>query len=245
MGWREVVKSKTAKLFLIIYLISFAIFLFFSLTEDSLKWQSVSTFCKGNDNACYFLMQNILPIFYLIGIGPFFMIILAFEDAPFLAVPVLFVINFILYTLFGYYIGRIYNKINRKWMFWAGLILVIGILSSLLLFALYWGLLRLGFNEAVVKTFIFAAFGTYTLLLIFSVRSLKHNLFTINPFSNIYLLLSVICGLVLMWVAIYIPFFQKLFETVALPYEWLWGVFGVSVLNILLVEFGKWIFRKH
>ena len=125
MGWREVVKSKTAKLFLIIYLISFAIFLFFSLTEDSLKWQSVSTFCKGNDNACYFLMQNILPIFYLIGIGPFFMIILAFEDAPFLAVPVLFVINFILYTLFGYYIGRIYNKINRKWMFWAGLILVI------------------------------------------------------------------------------------------------------------------------
>ena len=125
------------------------------------------------------------------------------------------------------------------------LILVIGILSSLLLFALYWGLLRLGFNEAVVKTFIFAAFGTYTLLLIFSVRSLKHNLFTINPFSNIYLLLSVICGLILMWVAIYVPFFQKLFETVALPYEWLWGVFGVSVLNILLIEFGKWIFRKH
>ena len=124
MGWRGVIKSKVAILFLVIYLISFAIFLFFSLTEDSLKWQNTTTFCKGNNNLCSFLLSDILPIFYLISMGPFFMILFGFGGI--LGILVLFVLNLIVYTLLGHYIGSIYSKINRKWMFWVGLSLVIG-----------------------------------------------------------------------------------------------------------------------
>jgi len=114
MDWREVIKSKVVILFLVFYLISFAIFLFFSLTEDSLKWQSGSTFCNGDDNACYFLMQNILPIFYIIALGPGWMLGIFG-----------FLINLIFYTLLGYYLGFIYGKISRKWIFWVGLCLAI------------------------------------------------------------------------------------------------------------------------
>lgn len=128
MGWKMFIKSKTAVLFLILYLISFTTFLFFSLTEDSLRWQDTTSFCNGNDNFCSFSFRYVLPIFYVIGIGPFSMMMLAFEGVPILAWPVLFAINVVFYTFLGYCIGFAYGKINRKWLFWIGIGLIITII---------------------------------------------------------------------------------------------------------------------
>src|SRR3989344_3800354 len=50
------------------------------------------------------------------------------------------------------------------------LILAIGLSTSALLFVIYYVLMQLGYDEAIVRTFIFAAFGTYTLLVALSVR---------------------------------------------------------------------------
>ena len=125
------------------------------------------------------------------------------------------------------------------------LVLVIGVISSVILLVLYAGMLRLGFDEPLAKTVVFFTFGTYTLFLIFAVRSLKRSIFTLNPLSNGYLLLSVVFGLVLMIAAVYAPFFQKLFGTVSLPLNFLWIILAVGVLNILLIELGKWIYRKN
>src|SRR3989338_7332832 len=123
------------------------------------------------------------------------------------------------------------------------LILFIGLSTSALLFVLYWLLLRAGFPEDLVKTFIFASFGSYTLFLAFSVRSLNKSIFKYHVFSNHYLVIGVGIGLVLMVAAIYVPFMQSLLKTTPLPFYWLLGVALIGLLNILAVEFGKWIFR--
>ncbi len=125
------------------------------------------------------------------------------------------------------------------------LILFIGFLTSALLFVLYWLLLRTGFPEEIVRTFIFASFGSYTLFLAFSVRSLEKSIFEYPVFSNRYLVMGVSIGIVLMGAAIYIPFLQSLFGTVSLPFSWLFGVVLIGVLNIAAIEFGKWIFRRR
>jgi len=44
--------------------------------------------------------------------------------------------------------------------------------------------------------------------------------------------------------AIYVPFMQSLLKTTPLPFYWLLGVALIGLINILAVEFGKWIFRR-
>ena len=125
------------------------------------------------------------------------------------------------------------------------LILFIGLSTSALLFVLYWLLLRAGFPEAIVRTFIFASFGSYSLFLAFSLRSLHQSIFSYSFFSNRYLVAGVSIGIALLAIAIYIPFFQTLLDTVPLPLPWLLGVVAVGVLNIVAVELGKWLFNRR
>ncbi|MDP3769493.1 MAG: HAD-IC family P-type ATPase [Candidatus Sungbacteria bacterium] len=118
-------------------------------------------------------------------------------------------------------------------------ILAIGISTSFLLFVLYAFLLRFGFDPALVRTFIFASFASYTLLLSFSLRSFEKSIFTYNPFSNGYLTAGVLLGVVMTFSAVYIPALQRVFETVPLPFAWVLGVIGVGLFNIVLVEIAK------
>ena len=95
-----------------------------------------------------------------------------------------------------------------------------------------------------MRTFIFASFGSYTLFLAFSVRSLDKSIFKYPVFSNHYMVAGVGIGIILMAVAIYVPFMRSLLKTTPLPFFWLLGVVLIGLLNILAVEFGKWIFRR-
>lgn len=123
------------------------------------------------------------------------------------------------------------------------LILFIGIVTSAFLLVLYWLLLQAGFPEELVKTFIFASFGSYTLFLAFSVRSLEKTITSYPIYSNRYLVAGTGIGILLMLAAIYIPFLQSLLGTVFLPPQWLLGVLLIGALNIAAVELGKWLFR--
>lgn len=137
-------------------------------------------------------------------------------------------------------LGR--NIFDRTMRF---LILVIGVLTSALLFVLYYWLLRRGFEPELVRSFIFASFATYTLFLAFSIRSLEKSIFSYNLFSNPYLVAGVGIGLLLTALVMYVPFLQAVFNTVALPPAWLAAVVGVGVVNVAAVEFGKRLFRKR
>ncbi len=125
------------------------------------------------------------------------------------------------------------------------LVTFIGFSTSASLFGLYWLLLQLGYPAALVQTFIFASFGSYTLFLAFALRDLDTSIFRYNPFSNSYLVGGVSIGVVLMILAVYFPPIQALLGTVALPLPWLLAVVLVGLLNIMAVEFGKALFRRH
>jgi Ca2+-transporting ATPase len=124
------------------------------------------------------------------------------------------------------------------------LIIGIGLITSAMLFGLYWFLLRGGVQEDLARTFIFACFGTYTLFLAFSVRSLEKSILKYSFFSNHYMIGAAAIGVALMAAAVYIPFLQELFGTVPLAWGWAAGVGVVGIVNIALVEFGKWVFRR-
>ncbi|MFH1454902.1 MAG: HAD-IC family P-type ATPase [bacterium] len=139
------------------------------------------------------------------------------------------------------------KKISRKSIFdneVKFLIWGVGILTSVFLFTLHYFLLRFGFNENLVKTFVFASFGIYTLLLIFSVRSLDKNIWEYNPFSNKFTNFSSVIGIFLMFLAIYNPILQKLLDTTSLPLIWILAVFLVGFFCFAMMEIGKFIFIK-
>lgn len=125
------------------------------------------------------------------------------------------------------------------------LILAIGISTSALLFVIYYVLMQLGYDEVTVRTFIFAAFGTYTLLVAFSVRSLERSIFSYPLFSNRYLNWGAFVGFVLTAVAIYHPGLQSVFNTVSLSIYWVLGVVLIGLANIVLIEVAKWFFRSR
>ncbi len=125
------------------------------------------------------------------------------------------------------------------------MLFVNGLVSSILLFIVYIGLIDRGFDPAIVKTFIFSAFGTYSLFLIFAVRSLTKSIFRYNPFSNMPLVMSVVFGIVLMTVAVYFPPLQRLFGTVALSAPWVVAVIVFGIVNILFIEITKYLFRER
>lgn len=125
------------------------------------------------------------------------------------------------------------------------LILGVGVGTSALLFLLYTWLLNHNYQPEIVRTFIFASFALYSLLAAFALRSLEVSLFRYNIFANKFLTGSVFLGVALTAAAIYAPFMQTILKTTALPWKWVSGVFALAVLNILLVEIIKWIFRAR
>jgi len=125
------------------------------------------------------------------------------------------------------------------------LIMVIGILTSILLFFLYYALLRANIDILIAKSIFFVCFAMYVLIIAFSFRSLHLPLFSYNPFSNRKLNYSILIGIGLTFMAVTIPFFQSIFDIAPFPfrYSWILGVW--LVINVLLVEAAKWWFRHR
>jgi len=124
------------------------------------------------------------------------------------------------------------------------LILVIGVVSSTLLFAVYYFLLRAGHDENLVRTFIFAAFAMYTLFLVFPIKNFKKSVFKYDIFSNKFLVGGFIVGVALTMAAIYVPFIGSFVKTVPLPPIWLVGVVAFALFNVAFVEAGKAMVRR-
>jgi Ca2+-transporting ATPase len=125
------------------------------------------------------------------------------------------------------------------------LIFGVGVFTSALLLILYWLLIALDYPKDLVRTFIFATFATYTLFLPFPIRSFRKSMLTYNPFSNHYLTGGTLLGIIMTLIVVYLPLGQFIFKTTALPPIWLAALFGFGLLNILIVELVKFLFRKR
>ncbi|MDD4995641.1 MAG: HAD-IC family P-type ATPase [Patescibacteria group bacterium] len=122
------------------------------------------------------------------------------------------------------------------------LIFLVGILTDIGLFLLFIYMLNIGKEVDYARTIVFAALGVDSLFYVFSCRSLRHTIFTFNPFSNRFLLAAVVGGLALQLVALYVPFFQNLFGLQVLYFkDWLL-VLAIGVIEILAIEITKLFF---
>lgn len=120
----------------------------------------------------------------------------------------------------------------------------IGVASSLLLFALYAGLMQFDLPHETVRTFVFACFASYILFVAFSFRNLERPLFAYAPFENRFLVFGVVVGVTLLAATVYVPFLQGIFDTVSLSAVWLGFLVLWIVLNVALVEATKWVFYR-
>ncbi|MDA2922712.1 cation-translocating P-type ATPase [Patescibacteria group bacterium AH-259-L07] len=122
------------------------------------------------------------------------------------------------------------------------LIFIIGSMSSLILLGLYLYLHHIDKDVAYIQTMIFIGLGVDSLFYVFSCKNLKKLIWQYNPFDNIFLNASILFGWIMFFVALYVPFFQKILRTVPLNInDWL-ILIGLGIINLALIEFGKSLF---
>ncbi|HKL16828.1 MAG TPA: HAD-IC family P-type ATPase [Patescibacteria group bacterium] len=122
------------------------------------------------------------------------------------------------------------------------LITIIAIITNIVLLGLYYYLYKSGFDIKYVRTMIFVGLGIDTLFYVFSCKNLKKSIWTYNPFDNMFLNFSVLFGWAMFFIALYVPFFSNLLETVALGLsEWL-ILIGLGLFKLVLIEVGKLFF---
>ncbi len=122
------------------------------------------------------------------------------------------------------------------------LIFIIGAVVDIILLGLFVFLLSRFSDLTYVRTIIFAALGVDSLFYVFSVRTLRHSVFTQNPFTNPFLIFSVVIGWLILLAAIYVPFLQPVFQTASLGFnDWIL-IIALAVIKIVLIEAIKYVF---
>ncbi|MDA1337659.1 MAG: HAD-IC family P-type ATPase [bacterium] len=120
----------------------------------------------------------------------------------------------------------------------------ISIITDLLLFLLFLFLLSTPYTLEHTQTILFVGLGLGSLFYVFSIRSLRKNIWQYNPFSNLWVTGAVILGLLLLLIAVYLPLFQLFLGTVALTLlDWS-ILIALALLNVLLIEAVKWYYIK-
>lgn len=118
---------------------------------------------------------------------------------------------------------------------------LIGAISSLMLFAFYWHLLKTGVDVEHARSALFLAFSLYVLFVAFSLRRLRSPFYFYSPFSNIYLTLSIAFGTLLTVATVTVPFLENIFDLTTPPLSLWLSVAGFLAFNLFLVEVAKWV----
>jgi P-type Ca2+ transporter type 2C len=119
----------------------------------------------------------------------------------------------------------------------------IGIISSVFLFLVYYGLLAFNINVELARSLFFVCFASYILVIAYSFRSLYKPLFSYNIFSNKKLNIAILIAIFLIIITITVPWIRAQFGLVEIPIIWTWLIAAWLILNVVLVETAKFIFR--
>lgn len=126
--------------------------------------------------------------------------------------------------------------LNKSLKIWMAFIFLISGLAALFAFLLFWQVSG-QIEKARSMTFVLMCFDS--LVFAFSVRSFKRTIFRKDIFSNRYLVLGALAGLILLLGAVYFPPLQKLLSTQPLSaVQWL-IILSVSLVEIVLIEIAK------
>lgn len=122
------------------------------------------------------------------------------------------------------------------------IIFIVGIITDLMLLGLSFWLWSGDYSIGYVRTMIFACLAMGSTSYVFSCKSLRKNLWHINPFDNKLLVGAWFLSLIGLLSAIYLPVLNTLLGTVPLPLlSWL-VIIGLAAINLALIETVKYYF---
>ncbi len=122
------------------------------------------------------------------------------------------------------------------------LIFLISTLSGILALGIFYWVWKSTGDLEKARTMIFGAVAVNSLLYVFSCRSTTLFIWQRSMFSNKLLVVAVLLGFGLQLMAMYLPFFQNIFQAVSLGFvDWL-IIFSVGIIDILAIEASKYFF---
>lgn len=122
------------------------------------------------------------------------------------------------------------------------LVFIVGIVTDVLLFGLFYYLWKVTDDLAYARTMVFAGLAIDTLFYVFAIRTLHKPVWGRNPFGNKFLSGAVVFGFLMVGAGLYLPPLQALLRTVPLGvYDWL-ILIPLGTINIILIELTKSIF---
>lgn len=125
------------------------------------------------------------------------------------------------------------------------LIFVISLTIGALSLFIFWYFNKQFDNISLARTIVFATVATASLVYIFSFKNLKKSIFkSENFFGNIYLFFGVAYGFLLIFIAVYVPFFNKILKTVPLQLNHWLIVFTAGFVTMFWVEIIKYFTNK-
>lgn len=137
---------------------------------------------------------------------------------------------------------RIYDSLFDKEV--KMLVFIVGLTTDLCLLGLYFFLLRRGLDSTHLRTLMFAALGIDSLFYALSLRSLRRNIWHFEVFKNMYLNISLIIGFMLLLLAIYFPFLQRVIGTKSLTFFEMLVLIAIGIFNLSAIELGKWYYIR-
>ncbi len=130
--------------------------------------------------------------------------------------------------------------IERKLLI--GLISAVAGIGTLILFWYYWQ--GEADNITYARSVAFGALGIKSLLYVLSVRSIRHPIWKTKIYANPSLLIAIGIGIVAQVSAMYVPFLQKILQTVPLKLAD-WGMIVLMSISVMvIIELVKAIFIK-
>ena len=122
------------------------------------------------------------------------------------------------------------------------IIFIVGLVTDLILLALFLWLWHKTHDIRYVQTMIFAGLSIDSLFYVFSCKSLRKNIWNISLLSNKFLLAALSFSLFMLFIAIYAPPLQGLLKTMPLSLsDWV-IIFGLGIIGVVLIEAVKYYF---
>ena len=123
------------------------------------------------------------------------------------------------------------------------LIFATGLIDEFILLGLFWFLWKkLNLDLDYVRTMIFGGMCIDTVFVVFCYKSLRKNIWNMNPFSNKWLNISSVLAFVFFTATIYLLPLQKILHTVPLGWgSWL-ILLAIGIISMFLIEATKWYF---